>query len=55
MELLENRLSSNIYYLEVLLRNNGDIVMDEGTPDELYLSQVISDLKDIQNELANNI
>lgn len=48
---LEIRLSSNIYYLEELLKSIGNIEIEYNGEDMIDLREVINDLEDIRKEM----
>ncbi len=58
LKLLETRLASNIFFLEWILKNYGDMSLrrdkneiENGEPENF--SDIIKDLEDIRNEIDN--
>jgi len=48
---LEIRLSSNVYYLEELIKQIGNVDIESNGDTMIDLREVIDDLEDIRNEL----
>jgi len=60
IKLLEKRLASNIYFLEWIQKNYGNLNMrrdknelENGEPE--YLSDIIKDLEDIRQEMDDTL